>query len=857
MFSNTEWKLQKVASIDSDINFDEDLLKILYKRGIKTDEQIRKFLDPKLEYLNSPKGLYDIDIAIKRIKDAIDNEEMICIYGDYDVDGITSTSILYLTLKELNVKNVMYYIPNRSEGYGVNKDAILKISKKNVSLVITVDCGITSFEEIEYAKTLGIDFVVTDHHNLYDGKVPNAIAVVNPKRSENSFPFRELAGVGTIYMVIYELLKRINRFDLINKYLDLVCIGTVADVVSLQDDNRILVKHGLKLLEKSNIKALNKVLLALNIKQVDTSDISFKIAPLFNSAGRLEDANIVVKFLTSKKDNEIDYILNMLIENNQKRRDIQDKMQIEASEQIKNKKLYEDIAIITSSAHFHHGVIGIVAAKLVEEYNKPVIVIEEKIEEKIGIGSCRGIDEVDMQKALENCSKYLIKFGGHKKAAGFTLELSKLEQFKKAFNIAIKNQLENKEIKKVINIDAQISVSKISVEYIKLIDMLKPFGMGNPTPIFRTNNLLLKEIRKIGKNGQHFHLDFINNGFLIRNVAWFNASDVEEHLKDNLIYDIVYKLKINEYENNYYTSVIVEDMKPSLENNNIKNKIFFDKSIYETVFPIETYVLLNNFNNNEELKVQIQNEKVYIIQGTKILARLNANLETLILKLKSSYNFDFSAEYKGKNKIYIYRDFGFKSYSTRDNVIFNKIKEKINKHFPYNGVHKIALNNLFKKNKKAILSKDHIEVSNSKFKIEDDFFEKLKLTYAMYYYYKTNKKVQILTDKKISKSLKEFISITNQENIDINEPLIVHLSKSDIEFSSKTLLILDETDRKDVIKSKIVIPKNIKHISEYVKENKNEIFNKYLPDLEKKELLESNKTFFADNTVLEYIMEEK
>ena len=315
-----------------------------------------------------------------RILKAIDNNEKICIYGDYDVDGITSTSILYLAFKKLGAKNLDFYIPIRDEGYGLNNQALDQIKANGTDLVITVDCGITSYKEINYANSIGLSVIITDHHNLLDPVVPNAYAVINPKRLENKYPFRELAGVGTAFMVVLALFKRKGIYEEAFSYIDLVCLGTIADVVPLIKENRIIVKYGLERLKNTQnlgLKMLLKKVFPDKLDEYSSGDVGFTISPIFNAAGRLQDAKLVVYLLISDNEREISTIIDELLLKNKERKEIQNSIFDLAKEEIE-KYSQTDYVLISSSPKYHHGVIGIVAAKLVDMYYKPCIILEEK-----------------------------------------------------------------------------------------------------------------------------------------------------------------------------------------------------------------------------------------------------------------------------------------------------------------------------------------------------------------------------------------------------------------------------------------------------------------------------------------------
>ena len=402
---------QNFENINLSSVIDNDILKILYSRGITTEKEVREFLNPKLENIQNPYGLQDMEKTVLEIEKAIKEQKNIWIYGDYDVDGITSTSTLYMALKELGAENVNYYIPIRDEGYGLNNEALKKIKESGADLVITVDCGITAFPEVEFANSINLPIIITDHHNLNGDKVPDAITVVNPKRPENKFSFEFLAGVGTIFMVILCLYERIGKKAKAYKYLDLVAIGTVADIVPLVEENRILTKFGLEQLSRSKNKGLRFLLYKLFSTQnsdfnekteYNSYDVGFIIAPVFNAAGRLKDAKMVVKLLISDNDREIEIIVKELINKNFERKELQNQIVEKVEKHIEESDLKEDYVIVDYSPEYHHGVIGIAASKIVDKYYKPAIIIEVKEDEGIAVGSCRSNGNFNILEVLHS-----------------------------------------------------------------------------------------------------------------------------------------------------------------------------------------------------------------------------------------------------------------------------------------------------------------------------------------------------------------------------------------------------------------------------------------------------------------------
>ena len=407
---------------------------ILVNRGIETVDAAKNFLNPDVKTLLDPFLLKDMEKAVERIKTALKENEKIVVYGDYDVDGITAVSIIYLYLKSKS-GNVSYYIPSRSdEGYGLNKDAVLAFKNDNVSLIITADCGITAIEDITYATSLGIDVVITDHHKCKE-VLPRALAVINPKQVDCSYPFKELSGVGVAFKVVSALEGVKNSASLLDLYGDLLCLGTIADIVTLTDENRVFVSHGLKMLTNPNNMGLKSLIEKTGLagKNLTSSHVGFIIAPRINAVGRLGNALDAVKLFTTDNQKTADDLASMLCNENTRRQTIEQEILNEACAKIDKEKINEtDMVIVLASNSWHHGVIGIVASRITERYGKPCILIA--IDENEAKGSCRGVVGFNMYNALSHCEDLLTKFGGHELAAGLTIESKNIDGLRAKIN---------------------------------------------------------------------------------------------------------------------------------------------------------------------------------------------------------------------------------------------------------------------------------------------------------------------------------------------------------------------------------------------------------------------------------------
>lgn len=765
---NTKWNIKNIPK-DKDIKInnipvDKDILKILFSRGIKSPGEIRDFLNPKLENLQNPNKLYDVEKSVKIIREAIRKNKNIWIYGDYDVDGITSTAVLYLALKELGAENVSYYIPIRDEGYGLNNDALKKIKDSGGELVITVDCGITAFEEIKFANSINLPVIITDHHNLQGKKVPEALAVINPKRVENEYTFESLAGVGTVFMLVLSLFESYGKKEEAFEYLDLVSIGTIADIVPLLSENRILTRFGLEKLPFTKNRGLAFLLYKLfnsgenkgnNPKsEYSTYDVGFIIAPVFNAAGRLKDAKMVVKLLTSDNNREIEIIVKELINKNFERKELQNRIVEMIEKNIEKNKINEDFVIIDYSPEYHHGIIGIAASKIVDIYYKPVIIMEVKKDEGIAVGSCRSIEGFNILNALQSMPELFVKFGGHSGAAGFTIPIKNIELFKRKINEYAKKILKDDDFIKIINIDKQIPMQKMSYEFFKTIELLKPFGFGNPMPTFQTKNVLLENIKFIGENKNHIMFDLKQKGFVIKNAVWFGSGEYFKELNENLFYDIVYKLKIEEFQDRYYTKAYIEDMKAS----ELKDDtLLYYHSLYNTSFPIKS-IFYTHLDLDVETPLSLKNEfdQISLFQGRKFVGRLDYNISNLLIQLKKYFNWNFTVKVENIVKssthnivdILIKRDFSFECYDYTDIGIFKRIKDFLIGNMEYDSFTKNLLSLFFRQNKDLILSFENKSSENFKNNpekyIKPENLINFLLTVGIFFMKKTGKKSLII-----------------------------------------------------------------------------------------------------------------
>lgn len=562
---NKKWQIcetdkEKVNELKSKYNISELLATILVNKNITTKKEINEFLNPTRNDFFDPFLMNDMDIAIKRIKKAIENQEKVIIYGDYDVDGITSITVLKSFLKDVGL-DVDYYIPNRlEEGYGLNKNAIDEIAKKEYKLMITVDCGISAIEEVNYANSLGIEVIITDHHEPGD-EIPKALAVVDNKRKDNKYPFRELAGVGVAFKVSQALAQSMNiREEEYLKYLDIVCVGTISDIVPLVSENRVITKLGLKLVKQTRNMGLRAIINSSGYSQINSTTISFGVAPRINACGRMGKAEQALKLLLSKDIYEVNKLTQELNSYNRERQEIEKEIFENVLTKIEQNNLAKNRTIVVGGENWHHGVIGIVSSKITEKYFKPSILLSFE-EDGTGKGSGRSIPGFDLHEALMKCENCLEKFGGHSMAVGLTIKKENLEQFYKEFEkIAEENETEN--IIPIINVDAKIELDKIDKSVVEDLKQLEPFGEANKTPTFALKNIRIDSIRALSE-GKHLKLTLRENNQII-NAIGFNIGELAEAYKIGDKIDIAGVLEINTFNGIDNLQINIKDIMKSI-----------------------------------------------------------------------------------------------------------------------------------------------------------------------------------------------------------------------------------------------------------------------------------------------------
>jgi len=558
----------------------ETVVRLLATRNVATKEEIELFLYPERASFHEPFLLKDMDKAVSRVTEALVNREKIEIWGDYDVDGITSTAMLYLFfLKWLGLK-VEYVIPNReSDGYGLSKAGIKTAYENGITLIITVDCGITSVNEVEYAKSLGVDVIITDHHEP-DKELPDAYAIVDPKRTDCTYPYKHLAGVGVAFKLIQGvLIKNDMPLKIISEFIDIATIGTAADIVPLIGENRKIVSEGLKHLENCKNVGISALLKKLNFfqKKIKVSNILFGIAPRLNAVGRMGDANRAVKLLLSNDPVEAAQIVEELETENKRRREFDTDTLAEAIKIIEDQDHYDpvkDKAIVVSNDNWHVGVIGIVASRLVEKYYRPSVVIS--INNGVGKGSCRSIPGVNIYDVLTECYKLNLleqeNFGGHDYAAGFEIDSKNIPAFKSKFNEIIKTNIPLKDFDQLLKIDLKIDFEDINSELIEKLNMFEPFGTSNEQPVFASDNIEVSgEIKIVGNKSDgyykkqkvkenHLKMKLKQNDKIFEAIG-FNMADKYDLINETRTnFKIAYYIEENVWNGSSYIQLKLQDI---------------------------------------------------------------------------------------------------------------------------------------------------------------------------------------------------------------------------------------------------------------------------------------------------------
>lgn len=608
---------EDIEKISQEMNISFLASKILFNRGIKNKDEIIKFLNPKYNDFYDPFLLNDMKKATERILRAIEKDENIWIYGDYDVDGVTSTSLLVNFFFSIGI-DVRYYIPNRhTEGYGLNKSAIEYIKEQKGDLIITVDCGITSIEEANFAKSIGIDMIITDHHTPSEN-LPEAIAVINPNRRDSNYPFKKLAGVGVAFKLVHAISIEF-RVELDISLLPIVAIGTVADIVDLMDENRLIVKKGLELIKKSSnigIQSLIEVT-GLRDKDITSGHIGFIIGPRINAAGRMDSANMGVELFTTNDPDLASDIAKRLDEENKKRQSVERDILEQAEKMIVDNNMENDNVIVLSSKGWHAGVIGIVSSRITEKYHRPSVLISID-DEGIGKASARSIEPLNIYNALKECEDLFLGFGGHSQAAGLSIESENINTFRSNINEIVGNMLDDEDFVKEITVDAIIEAEDISINTVKELETLSPFGMGNSSPVFLFEDAIARDIRAVGKDKTHLKLSLLYKGIDIDSIG-FNFGYLVNDIENTDILNIIGTLDINEYMNKKKVQIMIRDIIFKSKNIEQIKKTYFKKLHTNISKGLEKYPSdiiskndIDKFSHLYEKIIESEKLKVYV-----------------------------------------------------------------------------------------------------------------------------------------------------------------------------------------------------------------------------------------------------
>lgn len=536
------------------------LATILAERGVDTFEKAKNFFRPTLESLYDPYLMKDMDKAVDRILTAIDSQENILVYGDYDVDGTTSVAMMYDFLKSIYPK-VSYYIPDRySEGYGISTQGIDYADDNDISLIVALDCGIKAVDKVSYANEKNIDFIICDHH-LAGEILPDAVAVLDPKRPDCNYPFKELSGCGVGFKLIQALAEKLNiDKEIVFEYLDLAVVSIAADIVPIVDENRTLAHFGLEKLRNSPRIGLASLTGEEQLKRADISSIVFSIAPKINATGRLQHASQSVELLISQNPEKIKEFASAISTLNDARKEKDGNVTVEAIQQIKDNLEEENFSTVVYNPLWHKGVLGIVASRLTDSYYRPTLVLTNGNEEEI-TGSARSVKDFDLYEIVDGCSDLLTKYGGHKFAAGLSLKKENFPLLKARFEELVKEKIKPNQRKPSIEIDAEIQFSDIDNRFRRLLKQFAPFGPENMTPLFLTQNLIGGEIKQMGKDGEHLRLSLYENASGLKMPAVAFGMGKMKHDFEYRKFDAIYSIEENHWKGTIYLQLNIRDVR--------------------------------------------------------------------------------------------------------------------------------------------------------------------------------------------------------------------------------------------------------------------------------------------------------
>ena len=571
MSKEAKWNLaeradsEKVAALALALGIDRVLAELLVQRGIETLEQARGFFRPNLGNLFDPFLMKDMDKAVERLHKAVSEGEKILVYGDYDVDGTTAVSLVYSFLRRYT-KSVDFYIPDRyDEGYGLSVKGIQTAEEGGYSLIVTLDCGIKAKEKVLLARKKGIDIIICDHH-LPEDDIPEAVAVLDPKREDDTYPFDDLCGCGVGFKLVQGYAQKYEiPFETLEPLLDLCVVSIAADLVSMTGENRILAHFGLRRLNEDPRKGLLALISLSNLEpgHVSMDDIVFKIGPRINAAGRMETGRLAVELLTASDNSEAMITAERINNNNNERKDIDREITAEALDMVTGgKALASENATIVYSPAWNKGVVGIVASRLVEAFYKPTVVLTKS--NGLVTGSARSVSGFDLYSAIEHCADLLENFGGHMYAAGLTLKEENLPEFARRMDDFVKGKVSEEMLTPIVDIDAALDFAQITPKFFRILKQFQPFGPGNSNPVFVTENVYdAGNGRKVGAGGLHLKLDLIQESQPYHQIPAiaFNMSDFYDYIHDGNAMDVCYSIVENYYRGNSSLQLRVKDLR--------------------------------------------------------------------------------------------------------------------------------------------------------------------------------------------------------------------------------------------------------------------------------------------------------
>ena len=566
----TEGECTEAEMLSEEIGISPVLCRLLRKRGVRTAAEAKKFFRPSLLDLHDPFLMDGMDAAVKRINKALGSKERILVYGDYDVDGTTAVALVYRFLQQFTT-NIDYYIPNRyNDGYGVSIKGVDYAKETGVGLVIVLDCGVKAVDEIAYAKTLGIDFIVCDHH-VQDVVLPPAVAILNPKLNGSKYPYPHLSGCGVGFKLMQAFAKDNGiEFSQLIPYLDLVAVSIASDIVPIMGENRILAYHGLRQINhnpSTGLKAIIEVC-GLKDKEIKLNDIIFKIGPRINASGRIQTGQEAVDLLTEKDYRKALTISNQINEYNEARKDLDKSMTEEANKIVDNLEgLADKRSIVLYNEDWHRGVIGIVASRLTELFYRPSVVLTKTND--IATGSARSVADFDVYKAIESCRDLLDNFGGHPYAAGLSLKVENIEGFTRRFEEYVSENIMPTQTEANIYIDEELAFKDINLKLFNDLKRFEPFGPDNMKPVFCTRHVYdFGTSRVVGRNQEHIKLELVDNqtGDVVNGIA-FGQSSQARYIKSKQAFDICYTVEENSHKRNE-VQLLIESIRPRIEDGN-------------------------------------------------------------------------------------------------------------------------------------------------------------------------------------------------------------------------------------------------------------------------------------------------